>query len=155
MPLLMGIYLAFKIGDMLVRGTYVYLLDGTFQTNAFVVEVLFGVLLPFVLLLFRRVRRSAGWLFFASTVFVLGILMNRINVFVVSFTPPYMIQKYFPALGEIFITVGLAENTGMPYRNTSCGISGAPSPDPGEVFLLHPIYSFAGPYRVTPRSNKT
>jgi len=116
MPLLMGIYLAFKIGDMLVRGTYVYLLDGTFQTNAFVVEVLFGVVLPFVLLLFPRVRRSAGWLFFASTVFVLGILMNRINVFVVSFTPPYMIQKYFPALGEIFITVGLIATLMFMYR---------------------------------------
>jgi Ni/Fe-hydrogenase subunit HybB-like protein len=42
MPLLMGIYLVFKIGDMIIRGTYVYLLDGTYQTNAFVVEVLFG-----------------------------------------------------------------------------------------------------------------
>jgi Ni/Fe-hydrogenase subunit HybB-like protein len=107
MPLLMGIYLAFKMGDMFVRGTYVYLLDGTYQTNAFIVEVLFGVILPFVLLLFKRVRRSAGWLFFASTAFVLGILLNRINVFVVSFTPPYKLVAYFPALGEIFITVGL------------------------------------------------
>jgi octaheme c-type cytochrome (tetrathionate reductase family) len=116
MPLLMGIYLVFKVGDMLVRGTYVYLLDGTFQTNAFVVELLFGVILPFVLLLFKRVRRSAGWLFFASTTFVLGILLNRINVFVVSFTPPYMIEKYFPALGEIFITVGLIATLMFLYR---------------------------------------
>ena len=116
MPLLMGIYLVFKIGDMIVRGTYVYLLDGTFQTNAFIVEVLFGVILPFVLLLFRRVRRSPGWLFFASTTFVLGILFNRINVFVTSFTPPYMIVKYFPALGEIFITVGLIATLMFMYR---------------------------------------
>jgi Ni/Fe-hydrogenase subunit HybB-like protein len=116
MPLLMGTYLLFKIGDMLVRGTYVYLLDGTFQTNAFIVEVLFGVILPFVLLLFKRVRQSAGWLFFASTAFVLGILLNRINVFVVSFTPPYMIVKYFPALGEIFITVGLIATLMFMYR---------------------------------------
>jgi Ni/Fe-hydrogenase subunit HybB-like protein len=116
MPLLMGIYLVFKIGDMMVRGTYVYLLDGTFQTNAFIVEVLFGMILPFVLLLFRRVRRSAGWLFFVSATFVLGILLNRINVFVVSYTPPYMIVKYFPALGEIFITVGLIATLMFIYR---------------------------------------
>ncbi|MBW2428762.1 MAG: Ni/Fe-hydrogenase cytochrome b subunit, partial [Deltaproteobacteria bacterium] len=116
MPLLMGIYLVFKIGDMIVRGTYVYLLDGTFQTNAFIVEVLFGVMLPFVLLMFKRVRRSAGWLFFASTTFVLGILLNRINVFVTSFTPPYMLVKYFPALGEIFITVGLIATLMFMYR---------------------------------------
>ena len=116
MPLLMGVYMAFKLGDMIVRGTYVYLLDGTVQTNAFVVEVLFGVILPFLLLLFRRVRQSPGWLFFASTLFVLGILINRINVFIVSYTPPYVIESYFPALGEIFITVGLVAGLMFLYR---------------------------------------
>jgi octaheme c-type cytochrome (tetrathionate reductase family) len=116
MPVLMGIYLAVKIGDMIVRGTYVYLFDGTAQSNAFVVEVLIGVILPFVLLLFERVRRSPGWLFFASTIFILGIVLNRINVFVVSYTPPYIIESYFPALGEIFITVGLLAGLMFLYR---------------------------------------
>jgi len=116
MPLLMGIYLVFKIGDMIVRGTYVYLLDGTYQTNAFMVEVVFGVLLPFVLLLFKRIRQSAGWLFFASSVFVLGILLNRINVFVTSYSPPYKLNAYFPALGEIFITIGLIATLMFLYR---------------------------------------
>ena len=37
MPVLMGLYLAVKLGDMVVRGSYVYLLDGTYQTNAFIV----------------------------------------------------------------------------------------------------------------------
>ncbi|MEN8244429.1 MAG: tetrathionate reductase family octaheme c-type cytochrome [Thermodesulfobacteriota bacterium] len=116
MPILMGLYMAVKIGDMLVRGSYVYLLDGTYQSNAFLVEVGVGVILPFVLLLFRRVRHSPGWLFFAATIFVLGILMNRINVFVVSYTPPYKIVSYFPALGEIFITVGLIATLMFIYR---------------------------------------
>jgi len=39
MPVLIGIYLAVKIGDMLVRGTYVYLFDGSVQSNAFLVEL--------------------------------------------------------------------------------------------------------------------
>ena len=116
MPVLMGVYLAVKIADMIVRGTYVYLLDGTVQANAFIVEVLFGVILPFILLLFNRVRRSPGWLFFASTAFVLGILMNRINVFVVSYTPPYVIESYFPSVGEIAITVGLIATLMFLYR---------------------------------------
>ena len=116
MPLFMGTYLAFKIGDMVVRKTYIYLLDGTYQTNAFLVELLIGVMLPFFLLLFERVRRSPGWLFFASTIFVLGILLNRINVFVVSFTPPYKIVSYFPSLGEMFITIGLIATLMFIYR---------------------------------------
>lgn len=116
MPLLMGTYLVVKLVDMAVRGTYVYLLDGTYQTNAFLVEVLIGVVLPFVMLLFRRVRHSPGWLFIAATIFVLGILLNRINVFVVSYTPPYKLVSYFPALGEIFITIGLIATLMFAYR---------------------------------------
>ena len=116
MPVLMGIYLFFKIGDIIVRGSYVYLFKGTYQTNAFLVEILFGVLLPFILVLFKKVRGSAGWLFFASTVFVLGILLNRVNVFLVSYTPPYKIAAYFPALGEIFITIGLIATLIFLYR---------------------------------------
>ena len=72
MPIIMGLYLAVKLGDMLVRGTWVYLLDGTYQTNSFLVELLAGAVLPFALLLLLRVRRSPGWLFFASTLWVLG-----------------------------------------------------------------------------------
>ena len=116
MPVLMGIYLLFKVGDMVVRGTWVYLLEGTYQTNAFIIEVLVGVILPFVLVLFKKVRNSAGWLFLASTVFVLGILLNRINVFLVSYAPPYKITAYFPAMGEIFITVGLIATLMLLYR---------------------------------------
>ena len=116
MPILMGLYLVFKLGDMMVRGTYVYLFEGTYQTNAFLVEILFGVLLPFVLVLFKKVRGSAGWLFLASTVFVLGVLLNRINVFLVSYAPPYKITAYFPALGEIFITIGLIATLMFLYR---------------------------------------
>ena len=116
MPALIGLYLAAKLGDMIVRGTYVYLLEGTFQTNAFLVELLFGVCLPFVLLLFRRVRESAGWLFFTSTLFILGVLLNRINVFVVSYTSPYIVNRYFPAIGEIFITAGMIAGLMFFYR---------------------------------------
>jgi len=116
MPVLMGVYLAVKLGDMAVRGTYVYLLDGTYQTNSFLVELLAGVVFPFALLLFTKVRRSPGWLFFASTLWVLGILLNRINVFLVSYTPPYQIEAYFPSVAEVFITVGLMATLMFLYR---------------------------------------
>jgi len=101
---------------MIVRGTYVHLLEGTVQTNAFFIEVCFGALLPFVLFSLKKVRRSAGGLFFASAVFVIGILLSRINVFLVSYTPPYGQSAYFPAVGEIFITVGLIATLVFLYR---------------------------------------
>ncbi|MBW2000854.1 MAG: polysulfide reductase NrfD, partial [Deltaproteobacteria bacterium] len=107
MPVLIGIYLAFKLADMFARGTYTYLLDGTLQSNAFLAEMVLGLILPFVLFLIKRVRESAGWLFFASTLYVLGVALNRVNVFIIGFTPPYMVARYFPAIGELAVTIGL------------------------------------------------
>lgn len=116
MAILIGIYLAVKIGDILVRGTYVYAFAGTFQANAFLVEMLFGVILPFVLLCFRNVRRSGAWLFFASILYVGGVLLNRINVFIVSYTSFYQLKVYFPAIGEIAITVALVAGLMFLFR---------------------------------------
>jgi Ni/Fe-hydrogenase subunit HybB-like protein len=104
---LLGLYLALKVGDMVVRGTYVYLLDGTAQTNAFLVEVILGVLVPWLMLLSPAVRQSRQALFIACSMIVGGVLVNRINVFVVGYRPPISEANYSPAIGEILVTVGL------------------------------------------------
>jgi Ni/Fe-hydrogenase subunit HybB-like protein len=113
---LLGLYLALKVGDMVVRGTYVYLLDGTAQTNAFIVEVVLGVLVPWLMLLSPAVRRSRQALFIACSMIVGGVLVNRINVFVVGYRPPISEANYFPAIGEILVTVGLIAALMFIYR---------------------------------------
>jgi len=115
LPLLLGIYLILKMGDMLVRGTYVFLLDGTAQSNAFVVENLFGVICPFVLVLFSKVQKSPGWLFFASSLAIFGLLLNRFNVFLIAYTPPYG-GLYFPSAGEVLVTLGLFSSLFFIYK---------------------------------------
>mgnify|MGYP006288505945 CR=1 FL=1 len=114
--ILLGLYAALKIGDMIVRGTYTYLLDGTAQSNAYLAEVLLGVLVPWFMLLSDRVRRSRRALFIACTMIVGGVLLNRVNVFVVGYTPPVSEASYFPAVGEILITVGLIACLMFLYR---------------------------------------
>lgn len=113
---LLGIYLALKIGDMVIRGTYVYLLDGTAQTNSFLVEVIFGVLVPWLMLLFPGVRQSRRRLFIVCALVVGGVLLNRLNVFVVGYRPPISEAHYFPAMGEIMVTVGLIAGLMLAYR---------------------------------------
>ncbi len=113
---LLGLYLALKVGDMVVRGTYVYLLDGTAQTNAFIIEVLFGVIVPWLMLLSPKVRRSRQALFIACAMIVGGVLINRINVFVVGYRPPISEANYFPAIGELLVTVGLIAALMFIYR---------------------------------------
>ena len=113
---LLGVYMALKIGDMIFRGTYVYLLDGTAQTNAFLVELGLGVILPWLLLLSAKVRGSRPWLFFTCILIVLGVLINRINVFIVGYTPRFSPGAYFPTIGEILVTVGLIATLMFIYR---------------------------------------
>jgi Ni/Fe-hydrogenase subunit HybB-like protein len=113
---LLGLYLALKVGDMVVRGTYVYLFDGTAQTNAFLVELLLGVIVPWLMLLSPKVRSSRRWLFIACTMIVIGVLINRLNVFVVGYRPPISEANYFPAIGEILVTVGLIAALMFIYR---------------------------------------
>ena len=55
---------------------------------------------------FARVRRSRRWLFIACTLIVGGVLLNRINVFVVGYRPPVSENNYFPSITEVLITVG-------------------------------------------------
>ncbi|GAB6096792.1 Ni/Fe-hydrogenase cytochrome b subunit [Desulfatiferula olefinivorans] len=113
---LLGFYMILKIGDMMVRGTFVYLLDGTYQTNAFLVEMGLGVIVPFVLLSFRRVRASRRGLFTACALVVFGVLLNRINVFVVGYRPPISDGLYYPSIGEVMVTVGLIATLMFLYR---------------------------------------
>jgi len=113
---LLGLYMILKLGDMAVRGTYIYLLDGTHQTNSFIIEMLFGVMIPWVMLLFEGVRTSRKWVFTAASLIVGGVVLNRINVFIVGYTPPLAENTYFPAPGEILVTLGLIAALMFIYR---------------------------------------
>lgn len=114
--IILGLYAALKIGDMIVRGTYNYLLDGSAQSNAFLVEIIMGILVPWFMLVSDKLRNSRRHLFIASTMIVGGVLLNRINVFVVGYKPPVSEATYFPAIGEILITVGLIACLMFLYR---------------------------------------
>jgi Ni/Fe-hydrogenase subunit HybB-like protein len=75
-----------------------------------------GVVIPLVMLLFHRIRHSVGGLFTAATLVVLGVVLNRINVFLVAYTPLYGKTSYFPSIFEIMLTVGLIAALVLVYR---------------------------------------
>jgi Ni/Fe-hydrogenase subunit HybB-like protein len=113
---LLGLYMVLKIGDMIARGSYVYLFDGSIQSRAFLVEMVFGVALPWMMLLSPGVRRSSRWLFVTCALIVGGVALNRVNVFLVSYQPPFAEQSYFPSIGEIAVTAGLIASIIFFYR---------------------------------------
>ena len=113
---LLGIYLAFKIGDMFIRETFVYLAEINTASVMFTIEMLFGVIIPLRMFLSQKVLKSPALLFIASALVVFGVLLNRINNFVVAYTPPYSTESYFPSFGEISVTVGFAAMLVLAYR---------------------------------------
>jgi Ni/Fe-hydrogenase subunit HybB-like protein len=113
---LLGIYLAFKIGDMFIRETFVYLGEFTTASVMFTIEILFGVIIPLRMFLSPKVLKSPPLLFTASALVVLGVLLNRINNFIVAYTPPYSTKSYFPSIGEISVTLGIVAILVLLYR---------------------------------------
>lgn len=103
---LLGIYLSFKIGDMVIRQTFVYLTTFNTASVMFVIEIVFGIVIPLRMFLSREISKSPTGLFIASMLVIFGVLLNRVNNFIVAYTPPYQFQTYFPSIGEISVTVG-------------------------------------------------
>jgi len=114
--LTLGLYMAIKFWDLAARGAFIYLWDGSGRSIAFWAEVGLGVILPWVLLLFPGVRASRRALFTVCLFIVAGVLLNRINVFITAFTPPFANHNYYPAMGEILVTAGCAATIMFLYR---------------------------------------
>jgi Ni/Fe-hydrogenase subunit HybB-like protein len=113
---LLGVYLAFKIGDMFIRETFVYLTEVNTASVMFTIEMLFGVIIPLRMFLSTKVLKSPLFLFIASALVVFGVLLNRINNFIVAYTPPYSTHSYIPSYGEISLTVGFVALLVLIYR---------------------------------------
>jgi Ni/Fe-hydrogenase subunit HybB-like protein len=112
---ILGVYFAFKIGDLFISEDFKYLLN--FDTNAF---MYFGecvlTITAFFMFLSKRVLNSPILLFIASTLVIAGVLLNRINNFIVAYDPFFDPNTYFPSFGEISVTVGCIAMLVLAYR---------------------------------------
>ena len=115
-PWFLGIYGAVKIGDLIVRHDQLNFLEHPASTTSLAIEILLGVVAPFLLFLIKAVRRSMGWLFFAVSLVIFGVVLNRINVFLVAYNPPYLTKAYFPSVGEIAMTIAIVSSILFCYR---------------------------------------
>lgn len=113
---LLGVYLCVKLVDMVIRETFVYLLDFNIASVMFVIEILFGVILPLRLFFSQKILNSRTGILAASLLVVFGVLLNRFNNFIVAYTPPYSFGSYFPSIGEIAITIGFISLEILLYR---------------------------------------
>jgi Ni/Fe-hydrogenase subunit HybB-like protein len=103
---LVGLFLAFQMGDLFYRGAADIALSASWFAVSFWVEIGFGLLLPFVLLLMPEVRDSRAGLATACSLIITGILLHRLNVAVIGLRVRHW-ESYVPSLGEVGITLGI------------------------------------------------
>jgi Ni/Fe-hydrogenase subunit HybB-like protein len=112
---IIGVYLAFKIGDIFIRETFKYIIIYDTAAWMFIVEMAL-MLIAFGLFLSRKVTRSPLGLFIASSFVISGVLLNRMNNFIIAYNPFYNPVKYFPSFGEISVTIGCIALLVLVYR---------------------------------------
>ena len=103
---LVGLFLAFQLGDLVARGAVGAMLSGSWFALAFWAEIGLGLLLPLVLLMMPEVRERPGGLVTACALVVFGVLAHRLNVAVVGLRVRHW-ETYIPSLGEVGITLGI------------------------------------------------
>lgn len=115
-PILLIVYLGAEVMNIVNRDTYVYLFDGSIESIMFWIEMVVGIIVPFIILIFEKYRKNPTWLFIAVALVVFGVALNRINVFITGYTPLYAEDPYIPAWTEIAVTVGFISLIILLYR---------------------------------------
>ncbi len=115
-PVLLGIYTIAKAIDLLNRGAFVHLFDGSRANMLFIFEFSLGVVAPFIILMVDRWRHSARGLFTAASLVIAGVVMNRLDVFLLAYTPAIEIRPYFPTPAEFAVTAGFIAMIVLIYR---------------------------------------
>lgn len=104
-------YLAFRLGDIVVRGQLASAFSGTLGA-LFAIEVVLGGVLPLAILSRASWRARPTALFSGALLATLGVILNRVSVVYLAMNlkgpmPQTAPETYFPSIFEWGVSVGL------------------------------------------------
>jgi Ni/Fe-hydrogenase subunit HybB-like protein len=100
----LGVYLVLRVFDLAYRGVLGQAFGFTYEALLFQLEFGVGLLLPFALLAFPKVRANTHGLYASALLVVLGFIAHRLNVSITGFEGAQG-GRYIPSLGEALITL--------------------------------------------------
>lgn len=103
---ILGFYLVLKIGDLVLRNVLGALFTGSFESVYFILEILFGVLIPITLVGIPAVRNKPSGLAVISIFAMVGLVLNRMNVGIIGLLRSADVG-YFPTLTEFSLSFGI------------------------------------------------
>jgi Ni/Fe-hydrogenase subunit HybB-like protein len=111
MVVALGIYGLMRMQAIYHNHAFGSILNFSYEGRMFLLEFILGVILPVILMSFRRLRTDPDWLVGGAFLAVLGFVMNRLNVSITGMEAASGI-RYIPSAMEIIVSVGLVA-TGM------------------------------------------
>lgn len=110
---LVAAYLVIRFLDLLIRGKLALAFTGDLNSMMFLLENL-CFLAPVIVLATSARRTNLRWLFVSSLLLLLAGSLYRFNAFLIGYNPGPG-WRYFPALPEIFVTLGIVSFELMAY----------------------------------------
>ncbi len=102
----LAVFGVLRFGDLFYRGALSLLREPSTESLLFVLEVIFGIFAPLMLLSSSRVRESRERLFATAVLVITGFMLNRLNVSVTGMEASSG-THYFPRWTEISVTLSL------------------------------------------------
>jgi len=102
-PWVLGIYFVIRTGELIITGKYIYLLQGGFPAVMYILEMIFGVLIPIFFFSDPHTRNEVHGITWAAAFTMAGLIMNRLNAALVFMNGSF----YLPSWEEVAVTVGL------------------------------------------------
>ena len=112
-PKLLVVYMVIRFGDLIWRGELGLIFTFDLNSFMFIIENVLYIY-PLVILFSAEKRRQPKQLFIAAVLLVLAGGLYRFNAYLIGFNPGDG-WHYFPAFGEIMITVGIIAMEIMAY----------------------------------------
>jgi Ni/Fe-hydrogenase subunit HybB-like protein len=106
LAVVLALFFTVRIQDLMTRDALQLVLQPTYQSTLFLGEIVLGVVLPFFLLLSRKVRQSRTGLFYSAVLVLLGFIAHRMNT-AISSMEQWGVRTYIPSWQEIAITAAL------------------------------------------------
>jgi Ni/Fe-hydrogenase subunit HybB-like protein len=112
--LVISLYLVLRLGDLAWRGQLVHLIDPSWITVLFVVEITMSALIPILLFALPSVREQSWAVATGAAVGVAGFILHRADVGGIAHIP-ITGQPYLPAVTEIAVSLGLVAGMALIF----------------------------------------
>ncbi|ABO49007.1 putative hydrogenase cytochrome b subunit [Desulforamulus reducens MI-1] len=106
-------YLLLKIYDLVSRGVFGLMFSGTFEANMFLIEMIFGIIVP-IIICFSGFSATRKGLFTFGLLVSCGVVLNRMNVVVIGMIRSTGVS-YVPSIWEFIVSAGLVAMGVLAY----------------------------------------